>query len=289
VSETTPAASRHEQVIRPTSGWFDFDLADVWRHRDLLYLLVYREFASKYRQTVLGPLWFVLQPLLMSVVFAVIFGGVAHIPTDGAPPLLFYLCGLLGWSYFAQTFQTTAATFVTNAGLFGKVYFPRLVVPLATVIANFLAFGLQLAVLVAFWTYFKFATPAGHAFGLDMAIVWLPLVALQLAALSLGAGLWLSALTTRYRDFGFLVPFIVQVWMYATPIIYPLSRVPERWRWVATINPMTVPTEAVKLMFLGAGQVTPVYVAVCAAVTLLMLLGGVLVFSRVEKTFVDTI
>jgi lipopolysaccharide transport system permease protein len=289
MSDADRIASSYELVIRPTRNWFSLDLPDVWRHRDLLVLLVYREFAAKYRQTILGPAWFVLQPLLMSVIFAVIFGGVAKIPTDGAPPLLFYLAGLLGWNYFAQTFQTTASTFVANAGIFGKVYFPRLVMPLSTVVANFLAFGLQLAVLLAFWAFFKFATPAGRTFGLDAAVVWFPLVVVQLAALSLGAGLWLSTLTTKYRDFSFLVPFLVQVWMYATPIIYPLSRIPERWRWVSALNPMTMPTEAIKLMFLGAGQVTPLYVGVSAAVTLLLLLGGILVFNRVEKTFVDTV
>jgi len=287
MNDVTPAS--YELVIRPTRGWFDLDVADIWRHRDLLGLQVYREYAARYRQTVLGPAWYVVQPLLMSLVFAAVFGGVAHIPTDGAPPMLFYLTGLLGWNYVAQTFQATAATFTANAGLFGKVYFPRLVVPLSTVIANFIAFGLQLAVLIAFWTWFKFATPAGRSFGLDAALVWFPLVAIQLAALSLGAGLWLSALTTKYRDFSFLVPFLLQVWLYATPVIYPLSRVPAHWRWLAELNPMTMPTEAVKLMVLGAGEVTAPSIALSAAVTLLLLLGGLAVFNRVEKTFVDTV
>jgi lipopolysaccharide transport system permease protein len=279
----------YELVIRPTRGWFNLDLADVWRHRDLLILLVYREFASKYRQTILGPLWFLLQPLLMSIVFAVIFGGIARIPTDNAPPLLFYLTGLLGWSYFAQTFQTTASTFLNNASMFGKVYFPRVVVPLSAVIANFLAFGLQLAVLLAFWVYFKFATPAGHAFGMDPIVLWLPLIVLQLAALSLGAGLWLSAVTTKYRDFAFLIPFIVQVWMYATPVIYPLTRVPAHWRWLAILNPMTMPTEAIRRMFLGTGEVTPAFVATSALVTVAMLMTGLIAFNRVERTVVDSI
>jgi lipopolysaccharide transport system permease protein len=286
---TEGAPRRHELVIRATSGWFSLDLADIWRHRDLLLLLVYREFAAKYRQTVLGPAWFVLQPLLLSLVFSVIFGRVARIPTEGAPPMLFYLTGLLAWGYFAQTFQTTATTFVANAGLFGKVYFPRLVMPLSTVITNFISFGLQLAVLLAFWGFFKFATPAGKSFGLEAALVWFPAVILQLAALSLGAGLWLSALTTRYRDFNFLIPFLIQIWMFATPVIYPLSRIPAHWRWLAALNPMTVPVEATKLMFLGAGQITATDVLTSAAVTLVALASGVLVFNRVEKTFVDTI
>jgi lipopolysaccharide transport system permease protein len=173
--------------------------------------------------------------------------------------------------------------------LFGKVYFPRLVAPLASAIANFLAFGLQLMVLLAFWAWFKFATPAGASFGLDPTLVWFPLVALQFAAVSLGAGLWLSAVTTRYRDFAFLVPFLTQVWMYATPVIYPLSRVPERWRWVAALNPLTVPTEAVKRMFLGTGQVTAADIAISAGVTVLLLVCGLLTFNRAQKTSVDTV
>jgi lipopolysaccharide transport system permease protein len=283
------SGAHDEIVIRPHNGWFDLDLADIWRHRDLLVILVEREFISKYRQTILGPAWFVLQPLLMTLVFAVVFGGVAHIPTDGVPPILFYLAGLLGWNYFAQTFQATASTFITNAGLFGKVYFPRLVVPLSTVIANFLAFALQLATLSVVWAYFKFLTPAGPGFGLDATLIWFPAVILQLAALSLGAGLWLSALTTKYRDLGFLVPFLIQVWMFATPVIYPLSRVPQRWRWVASLNPMTVPTEAIKRMLLGAGDVTAPFVAISVGVTLALVVSGLVLFNRVEKTFIDTI
>ena len=286
---STPVGADYELVIRPRSGWFDLDLVEVWRHRDLLAMLVAREFISKYRQTVLGPAWFVLQPLLLTLMFAAVFGGVAHVPTDGAPPILFYLTGLLGWSYVAQTFQTTASTFVANAGLFGKVYFPRLVVPLSTVIANFLAFGLQLTTLAVVWAWFKFATPAGATFGLDPTLVWLPAVILQLAALSLGAGLWLSALTTRYRDFNVLVPFLVQLWMFATPVIYPLSRVPERWRWIAALNPMTAPTEALKRMLLGTGEVSLSLVAISAGVTLALLLSGLALFGRVEKTFIDTV
>jgi lipopolysaccharide transport system permease protein len=286
---TADGRTDYELVIRPGAGWFDIDLVDVWRHRDLVVMLVAREFIAKYRQTVLGPAWFVLQPLLLTLMFAAVFGGVAHIPTDGVPPILFYLTGLVGWSYVAQTFQSTATTFVANAGLFGKVYFPRLVVPLATVIANFLAFGLQLATLALVWAWFKFATPAGATFGLDGSLVWFPAIVLQLAALSLGAGLWLSALTTRYRDFSVLTPFLIQLWMFATPVIYPLSRVPERWRWLFALNPMTAPTEALKRMLLGAGDVSPALVAASGAVTLALLVSGLALFSRVEKTFVDTV
>lgn len=279
----------YELVIRPTRGWLRLDLAEVWRYRDLLFLLVHRDFVSKYKQTILGPAWFVLQPLMMTVVFTVIFGAVAKIPTDGAPPMLFYLAGLLGWTYFATTFQNASGTLVNNAGLFGKVYFPRLVVPLSGVISNLLAFGLQLVTLLVAWTWFRLFTEAGADLRISPAVLWLPLLVAQIAALSLGVGLWLTALTSKYRDFAFLTPVLVQVWMYATPVIYPLSQVPERWRWLAAANPMAMPTEAIRYMFLGHGVVTPAYFAASVVMTALLLVSGLLVFNRVEKTFVDTV
>ena len=282
-------ASDYELVIRPTRGWFHLNLADVWRYRDLLFLLVHRDFVAKYKQTILGPAWFILQPLLLTVVFTVIFSKVAKIPTDGIPPVLFYLAGLLGWNYFAQTLQSSSDTLVANAGLFGKVYFPRLVVPLSAVISNFFAFALQLATLLCVWAYFKVFTTSGAAFGFSSAIVWLPLLLVQIAGLSLGVGLWLSAMTAKYRDFTFLTALIIQVWMYATPVIYPLSQISEKWRWVAVLNPMAMPVETIKYMFVGRGVVIAAYFAVSVAMTLLLLVSGVFVFNKVEKTFVDTV
>ena len=283
------APSNYEIVIHPTRGWFHLNLAEIWQYRDLLLLLVHRDFVAKYKQTILGPAWFVLQPLLTTVVFSIIFGEIAKIPTDGLPPILFYLTGLLVWGYLAQTFQSTSGALVSNAGLFGKVYFPRLVVPLSAVISNFFAFVLQLATLLAVWIYFKLFTSAGGQFGFSVGIVWFPLVLLQVAALSLGVGLWLSALTAKYRDFTFLSGFIIQIWMYATPVIYPLSQIPEKWRWIAVVNPMTMPVEATKVMFLGQGTVNTAYLALSVAVTILLLLSGILIFNKVERTFIDTV
>ena len=279
----------YELVIRPSRGWLHLNLRDLWRYRDLLFLLVHRDFVAKYKQTILGPAWFILQPLLTTLVFTVIFGKIAKIPTDGLPPVLFYLAGLLGWSYFAQTFQSTSGTLVANADLFGKVYFPRLVVPLSAVISNLLAFALQLVTFLCFWTYFKFFSTAGVSFGFSGAIVWFPLVVLQIAGLSLGVGLCLSALTAKYRDFTYLSGFIIQIWMYATPVIYPLSQIPEGWRWVAVLNPMTMPVETIKYMLLGQGVVGPFYLALSVAMTVVFLLCGVLVFNKIEKTFIDTV
>ena len=283
------APSNYEIVICPTRGWLQLNLGEIWQYRDLLFLLVHRDFVAKYKQTILGPAWFVLQPLLTTVVFSIIFGEVAKIPTDGLPPMLFYLTGLLGWNYFAQTFQSTSGTLVANSGLLGKAYFPRLVVPLSAVISNFFAFALQLVTLLAVWIYFKLFTGAGGQFGFSVGIVWFPLVLVQVAALSLGVGLWVSAATAKYRDFAFLTGFIIQIWMYATPVIYPLSQIPAKWRWIAVLNPMTMPIEGIKVMFLGQGTVIVGYIAMSVATTIALLISGVLIFNKVEKTFVDTV
>jgi lipopolysaccharide transport system permease protein len=285
-------ADRSEEptiLIRPTRSWFAVDLAEIWRYRDLLYLLVYRDFSTRYKQTVLGPLWFVLQPLLTTVVFTIVFGRIAAIPTDGLPPMLFYLAGLLAWTYFSLIFQSVSTALVQNAGLYGKVYFPRLIIPLSAVASNSVALLIQLGTFLAVWAWFRFLTPAGASLAIGPEVLWFPLVVAQIGALSLGVGLWLSALTAKYRDFTMLSSFLVQLWMYATPIIYPFSQIPERYRWLGVINPMTMPVEATRRIFLGQGVVTPSYVAVCVGVTLALLLTGVLLFNRVEKTFVDTV
>lgn len=279
----------NETVIRPSTGWLNVDLAGLWRYRDLLWVLVHRDFVARYKQTVLGPLWFIVQPLLTTLVFAVIFGKVAHIPTDGVPPFLFYLTGLLGWNFFANTFTGTSNTLAANAGIFGKVYFPRLIVPIATVISGGIALGIQLVTFLLVWASYRYGTPAGGDLQLSWTVLWFPLALLQIAVLSLGAGLWMSALTAKYRDFAFLSGFLVQLWMYATPVIYPLSAVPARWRWLAAINPMTVPVDAIKAIFLGQGVVTPTLALISGLVTLVILLGGLVVFGKVERTFVDTV
>jgi lipopolysaccharide transport system permease protein len=203
--------------------------------------------------------------------------------------MLFYLTGLLGWNYFSQVLQSTSSTLIGNANLFGKVYFPRLVAPLSAVISSLIAFALQVVTLLCFWTYFKFFTPAGSSFGFSSAIVLFPFLLFQIAALSLGVGLWLSAITAKYRDFAFLTGFITQIWMYATPVIYPLSQVPEKWRWIAVLNPMTMPVESMKIMFLNKGTIIPSYLALSVGVMIFLLLSGVLIFNKVEKTFIDTV
>jgi lipopolysaccharide transport system permease protein len=283
------AASSYQLVIRPNRSWLRIDYQSIWEYRDLLLLLVRRDFVSKYKQTVLGPAWFVLQPLLTTLVFTVVFGGLARLSTDGVPPVLFYLCGLTGWSYFAQSVTSTSSTFVSNAHLFGKVYFPRLIVPLSAVLSNLLAFGIQLGTFAAVYAYFKFFTTAGASFGPRPELMLFPLLVAQIAMLSLGVGLWMSALTAKYRDFAHLSGFIIQLWMYATPVIYPLSIMPKNWRWVAVLNPMTVPVESFKVLFLGAGSLSSAHVCLSAAVTIFVLLTGLLAFQNVERNFVDSV
>jgi lipopolysaccharide transport system permease protein len=283
--------SDYKTVIRPSKGWLNVDVAGLWNYRDLLAVLVHRDFVSKYKQTVLGPLWAIIQPLLTTVVFAVVFGGIAGIATDGVPPFLFYLTGLLGWNFFASTFTGASNSLTANVGIFGKVYFPRLIVPISTVVSGFVALGIQLLTFLPFWAYYAYGTQAGAAIHVSWPalLVFFPLVLLQIALLALGAGLWMSALTAKYRDFVFLSGFLVQLWMYATPVIYPLSAVPARWRWVAALNPMTVPIDAIKMLFLGQGVLEPAHVVLSIAMTAALLFGGLVVFSKVEKTFVDTV
>ena len=277
-----------EIVLRPESGWRNLELASIWQYRDLLSLLVWRDFVSKYKQTILGPLWFVIQPLCMTLVFTVIFGKIAGLSTDGLPPVLFYLCGQLGWNYFAQNFASNSATFVANAGLFGKVYFPRLVVPLAALVSNLFAFAIQFATFVCFYLYFKYWRGAG-GFGMDWRVALLPLLVVQTAILSLGVGLVMSVLTAKYRDLTHLSALLLQVWMYATPVIYPLSKFPAEWRWVAALNPMTPIVEAFRLLLLGAGTVEPLHIVWSIATTVAVTLAGLVLFSRIEKTFVDIV
>lgn len=283
-----PAASEIEVVIEPTRGLHFAPWGEVWAYRDLLWQLVWRDFAVRYKQTALGPLWHILQPLITTAIFTVIFSRVAKLPTDGLPPSLFYLCGLLAWNYFSQTFTSTSGTLVANANLFGKVYFPRLIVPLSSVISNLIAFVIQFAMFFAVLGFYRVGYPeADH--GPGWTALLLPLVLLQLAALSLGVGLWLSALTAKFRDFTVLSGFLIQLWMYVTPIIYPLTRVPEKWQVWMAVNPVAVPVECFRYMLLGTGSVSTLLFAISLAMTFAALISGLLVFQRVEKNFIDVV
>jgi lipopolysaccharide transport system permease protein len=273
-------------VIRSRSGWFDIDLSELLRYRDLILLFVRRDFVAYYKQTVLGPLWFLLQPLLSTVVFTVIFSNIAHISTDGLPPFLFYMSGTVAWTYFANCMTQTSNTFITNAGIFGKVYFPRLVVPIAVVISNLITFAIQFGLFLVFLLYFYLQGSVIHP---NVWLLLLPILLVQMAALGLGVGILISSMTTKYRDLTLALAFGVQLWMYATPVVYPLSQISTKWQWFFALNPMTAVIETFRYAFLGSGAIQPWILGVSFGMTILILVIGIVLFSRVEKTFMDTI
>ena len=274
------------KVIGPKKGWFDINFSDLWNYRDLIMLFVKRDFVAFYKQTILGPLWFLLQPLFTSVVFTVIFGKIAKIPTDGLPQMLFYMCGIVFWNYFADCLNKTSDTFVSNAGIFGKVYFPRLTVPVSIVITNLITFAIQFVLFLAFWVYFYLG---GAAIKASLWSLLIPFLLIQMAALGLGLGILISSMTTKYRDLRYVVGFGVQLWMYATPIVYPMSQIPEKWQWMYAMNPMAAIVETARFAFLGAGSVRPWNLGISFAVTVIILLTGIVLFSRIERTFMDTV
>jgi lipopolysaccharide transport system permease protein len=283
--------SRSEQrwttVIKPVTGWFDLNLREVWRSRDLVMLFVWRDFVTVYKQTILGPLWFLLQPLLTTMVFVLIFGRLAGLSTDGVPRLLFYLLGTVTWSYFANCLQKTSTTFISNAHIFGKVYFPRLTVPLSIVISNLIAFAIQFSLFLLFFAFY--ASKGWIKPALQPTLLLLPVLLIQMAALGLGCGMIVASLTTRYRDLGLLVGFGVQLWMFVTPVVYPASMVPQRWEWLMALNPMAAIINTFRHAFHGVGNFDIGQLLVSMAVTATILAIGVLLFSRIEKSFMDTI
>jgi lipopolysaccharide transport system permease protein len=286
---TLPPISDTEIIIKPTTAWFVFDWRGLLAYRDLLRQLVLRDFTAKYKQTILGPAWFFLNPLITTLTFTLIFNKVIGVPTDGVPPMLFYLCGMLGWTYFAAVLGATGNSLAGSAALFSKVYFPRLIPPLALAISCLIALSIQLLTFFAF--YVREHWFAGNHAVPGPSLMWLlfPLIVLHMAMLALGIGLILSTLTAKYRDLHHIQAFIIQLWMYATPIIYPLSRVPEKWRWVSQLNPMTAIVEATRRLFLGVGNVEPVQYAQSVALSILVFLVGIFAYQRAARTFVDTV
>jgi lipopolysaccharide transport system permease protein len=275
--------------IRPRGNLFDLKLRDVWHYRDLLMLLVRRDFVSFYKQTILGPLWFFIQPLFTTLIYTFVFGDLAAIPTDGLPKPLFYLAGITAWNYFAECLTKTSSVFTTNAALFGKVYFPRLVVPLSIVVSNLIRFGVQmllfLLMMAVYWS-------RGASFHPNAYLLLFPLLLILMAMLGLGLGMLISAMTTKYRDLGFLISFGIQLMMYLTTVIYPLAAVENKYpkyKWIIELNPMTSIIEAFRYGFLGQGTFTVLSLLITTVSTVLVLVIGILVFNRVERTFIDTV
>jgi lipopolysaccharide transport system permease protein len=282
----TPVDDQWTTILQPQGRRIDFRLDELWRYRDLIGLLVRRDFVATYKQTILGPIWFLIQPLITTLTFVAIFGRIADLPTDGQSRVLFYMLGAVVWSYFAACFVQTSNTFVSNANLFGKVYFPRLVVPVATVVSNLLTLAIQFAQFVVIALLMKAGgTPIAPSAWL--AIV--PVLVAVMAGLGLGLGLAISSLTTRYRDLQHAVAFGTPLLMYATPIIYPLSSVPERLRWIVLANPMTPVVEAFRLAILGAGTVSVGQLMYAVAATIISLMAGIAFFNRTERNFMDTV
>jgi len=273
-------------IIRPKRSWWDLHLDELWRYRDLIRLFVWRDFVAAYKQTILGPLWYVIPPIASSVVFTIIFGNIAHLPTDGLPPFLFYMAGNTVWGYFSGCLISTSNTFTSNAGIFGKVYFPRLSVPVSVVISNLISFAIRFVLFLLFAAYFMLSGADIHP---NWWILSLPLLAIIMALMGLGFGIIISSLTTKYRDLQQLVGFGVQLLMYATPVIYPLSTIQGGWRWLILANPMTPIVEVFRLAFLGVSAIEPAYLLYSAAFTLVVFLAGALIFNHVETTFMDTV
>ncbi len=274
-------------VIKPKNKLFELNLREVWKYRDLIWLYTKRSFQLTYKQTVLGPLWIFLVPIVTSLIYVFVFGGIAGISTDGVPPILFYLGGQAIWTFFSSTLSKTASTFTSNAAVFGKVYFPRLTMPISTLLSSAINFFIQMIMFLAFWIYF---VASGAIAPNYVALPLLIPVMLQMGCLALGCGIIISSLTTKYRDLAIMVTFGVSLWMYITPVVYPISTLGNGWmRTLLLINPVTCGVEAFRYIFLGQGMLDPLWWAVSTAVTVIVLVVGIILFNRVEKTFMDTV
>lgn len=284
-----PPEEHWDIEISPRNRLLDLKLRDIWHYRDLLRLLVHRDFVSFYKQTILGPLWFFIQPIFTTIIFTFVFGNLAGISTDGLPQPLFYMAGITAWNYFADCLNKTSTVFKDNANIFGKVYFPRLIMPLSIVVSNLIRFGVQMLLFFLLIAYYLIN---GKDFAPNWYSLLFPVVVMLMACLGLGLGMVISAMTTKYRDLSFLVTFGVQLLMYATTVIYPLSMALEKYpkyAWVIEYNPMTAIIETFRFGFLGTGSFSWASLGYCTGVTFIILVVGVLIFNNVEKKFVDTV
>ena len=274
-------------TITPKDKLLAIDWKELWHYRDMFVLFVERNFHTAYKQTILGPLWFIITPLLSVIVYVAVFGGIANIPTDGAPPILFYLLGISVWGYFSSCVSATSNSFVTNADIFGKVYFPRIIMPLVAVTTNLLTFAIQLAIYIAFYVWYVLT---GTAMVLHWQIVLFPLFMLLLALMAVGFGMIFSSLTTKYRDLQIMLTKIISLWVYITPVIYPLSMVTNpKLHLAMSLNPVTPVMEAIKYALLGQGQFSWLWLGYSTLFTFLLLLLGLMLFNKVQKSFMDTV
>jgi len=280
--------TKWDSVILPERGWFDIHLKEIFQYNDLLWILVKRDITTLYKQTILGPIWLILQPLLSTIVFTVIFSGIANISTDDLPPILFYMSGIIAWNYFASCLSNTSSTFISNAGLFGKVYFPRIIVPFSKVISGLTRFFVQLLLFLGFYFYYIMIGNKNIDPSLETFIL-LPLFVLQMAILGQGLGMFIAGVTIKYRDLSYLVSFGTQLLMYASPIVYPLSVVPDRYRYIIDNNPMTPVIEGFRYAFIGRGTIDLNSILQSIFVSIIVFFIGLIIFNKMEKDFIDKI
>ncbi len=274
-------------IIQPKQSLLDINFKEIWRYRDLIMLLVKRDFVAFYKQTILGPLWFAIQPILTTAVYVLLFNRVANISTDGAPPILFQMAGITCWMYFSEVLLKTSDTFITNANIFGKVYFPRIVIPLSIVLSSMIRLGIQLMLFLIVWTYYYFFTDV--EMHITWAIAMLPVLVVLMGLQGLGLGIIISSLTSKYRDLKYLLTFGIQLLQFTTTVAYPLSATSGITRDIVGYHPFTAILETFRFGFLGSGAFYESYFIYCTIVTFVLLISGILIFNRVEKTFMDTV
>lgn len=277
---------KFQTVIEPKNKLLDLKLKEVWDYRDLVMLFVRRTFVAQYKQTILGPAWAIIQPLFTTVIFTFVFGNLAGLAPSGVPTFIFYLCGSIAWTYFSGCLTATSTTFTANSSIMGKVYFPRLVMPISTVISQLIAFAIQSVFFIAFLIYYYVIGADVHP---NVYMLLTPVLILQLALLGLGFGIIISALTTKYRDLAMVVGFGTQIWMYLTPVAYDIGIIPERLMDIYMLNPVTPVICMLRYAFLGIGELQLEYYTMSWVVTILVVFVGILMFNRVEKTFMDTV
>ena len=277
-----------DTIITPHRRWFSLNLSEILLYKDLLWIFIRRDFTTFYKQTILGPIWFFIQPLLSTIVFIIIFNEVANIPTDSLPPILFYMSGIIAWNYFSNCLITTANTFTSNAGLFGKVYFPRLIVPISKVISGLTRFGIQLLMFLGFYFYYLILGYENINPSITV-LFFIPLMIIQMALLGQGLGMIISSFTIKYKDLSYLVSFGIQLLMYASPIVYPLSIVPDNYKFFIILNPMTSIIEGFRQAFVRSGTIDSYIVLYSIISTIIIFLLGLFIFNKVEKSFIDTI
>jgi lipopolysaccharide transport system permease protein len=286
--ETAPVEQKEHwtEIIQPYTKLLDLRLGEVWRYRDLVMMFVRRDFVSNYKQTILGPIWFFLQPLLTALTYVLIFGKAAGLAPEGLPPVLFYLSGITIWNYFSECLSKTATVFKDNAQMFGKVYFPRLTMPVSITISNLVRFGIQLLLFVLIWVYFLATTTTLQP---NLFLLLVPFLVVLMGAMALGLGMIISAMTTKYKDLIFLLTFGIQLAMYATPVIIPIQRIPEKYQWIIKANPVTSIVETFRYAFTGFGEVNWGLLSYSFVFTIVILILGTIVFNKVEKGFTDTV